>query len=681
MKASPTPNALIYETSLYLQQHAYNPVQWYPWSEAVLQKAKEEDKPILLSIGYAACHWCHVMERESFEDEATAALMNQYFINIKVDREERPDLDHIYMDAVQAISGSGGWPLNVFLTPDAKPFFGGTYFPPQRVHGRLSWKEILTNIHNAYVHQRTEVEEQANKLASHLNHANSFTWAKSTTDNAFSKASISSIHNQILKQADTIWGGFGKAPKFPQTFTINNLLYYYLYEQQDNSLKQAVLSLEKMCNGGIYDHVQGGFARYSTDDQWLAPHFEKMLYDNALIISSLALAYQITSNHLLKNTIHQTLSFIQDEMMTSNYGFYCAFDADSEGVEGKYYVWQKEELDALLGDDAAMFCAYFNVEENGNWEGTNILWKRTDIVHPLIQDLQNNTDDFEDRIHACLRILKAARKKRIPPQLDTKIILGWNALMNQAFVKAYNATQKEEYLFIAEKNMQYLTAQFYQEQQWHHVAQNNTVKYFAFLDDLAYLASALITLYEATANTAYLHQAKEIVTYCIDQYTDAEQIFFYYTSKHQTDVLLRKKEIYDGATPSGNSVMAENLIQLSIFYDIPAWRERAESMLQTLIKPVVQYPTSFGVWVKLLMALAYGLQEIVITGVDAKQTLPEILKHRVKLGVLQCFDTAENFNWPLLAGKEISNSTVFYLCSNYACTAPQKTLSNFLGKM
>ncbi|MCH5714993.1 thioredoxin domain-containing protein [Niabella hibiscisoli] len=345
-------NALIHETSPYLLQHAHNPVNWYPWGEEALQKAITEDKPILVSIGYAACHWCHVMERESFEDEATAALMNEHFINIKIDREERPDLDHIYMDAVQAMAGSGGWPLNAFLTPDKKPFYGGTYFPPQAVMNRPSWKEVLVAVSDAFKNQRTDIEEQANGLTQHLFQANSF--GISAGEQIINIDQIDAACDNLLKQADKQWGGFGAAPKFPQTFSIQFLLRYYTFENKrnpqlaDDALKQALLSLDKMIEGGIYDQIGGGFARYSTDPEWLAPHFEKMLYDNALLITTLSEAYAITQNEYYKRTIEHTLTFIDRELTHPSNGFYAALDADSEGEEGKYYVWQLKEIQELL---------------------------------------------------------------------------------------------------------------------------------------------------------------------------------------------------------------------------------------------------------------------------------------------------------------------------------------------
>ncbi|MBW7952625.1 MAG: thioredoxin domain-containing protein, partial [Chitinophagaceae bacterium] len=364
-------NHLINETSPYLLQHAHNPVNWYPWGNESLTLAKNENKIILLSIGYAACHWCHVMEKESFENEETAKLMNENFINIKIDREERPDLDSIYMDVVQTITGSGGWPLHVFLTPHQKPFFGGTYFPPKRLYGRLSWKEVLQNIIKAFKEKKDEIESQAEQLTQHLFTANNFLTNQNISNagfDFFTTEALNTITKNILQQADVLDGGFGNAPKFPQTLLLQFLLRQFHNTQDKDALNHVLLSLNKMINGGIYDHIGGGFARYSTDAQWLAPHFEKMLYDNALMIIILSEAYQLTANHLFKEIIEQTLAFIEREMLQENGGFYCALDADSEGEEGKYYTWSKEEVEQILQQNATIFCSFYDITKNGNWE-------------------------------------------------------------------------------------------------------------------------------------------------------------------------------------------------------------------------------------------------------------------------------------------------------------------------
>ena len=369
-------NKLIEETSPYLLQHAHNPVNWFPWGEEALSKAKNEDKPILVSIGYSACHWCHVMEKESFEDEETAAVMNEHFVNIKIDREERPDLDHFYMDAVQAMTGSGGWPLNVFLTPAGKPFYGGTYFPPKNAFNRPSWKEVLLSVKDAFNQRRNEIDAQAENLTEHLTQANSFGISSPTEMEFFTKEKIDEAFVSMMKNADKVWGGFGRAPKFPQSFVIQYLLRFHYVSKNEEALQQALLSIDKMIDGGIYDQVGGGFARYSTDTEWLVPHFEKMLYDNALLISVISEAYQLTGNKRYRQVIEETIEFIKRELMHPEGGFYAALDADSEGEEGKFYVWDYEETRELLKDDGIIFSDFFDIKPAGNWEGKTILWRR-----------------------------------------------------------------------------------------------------------------------------------------------------------------------------------------------------------------------------------------------------------------------------------------------------------------
>jgi uncharacterized protein len=506
-------NKLINETSPYLLQHAHNPVKWYPWGSEALQKAKEEDKVILVSIGYSACHWCHVMERESFEDEQIAALMNEHFINIKVDREERPDIDHVYMDAVQAMSGSGGWPLNVFLTPDAKPFYGGTYFPPVNAFNRPSWTEILQSIHKAWTEKRNEIISQAENLTDYLNKSADFINADliPVPQEKDELENCKMIFSNIMNSADKEWGGFGKAPKFPQTFTIQYLLHYYYYTNDRNSLEQALLSIDKMVQGGIYDHIAGGLARYSTDREWLAPHFEKMLYDNALFISVLCDAYQLTKSEKYKDAIEKTISFILEELTHKDGGFYAALDADSEGEEGKYYVWQKREVDEILGKDAAIFCQLFDITEMGNWEEKNIP-RLLQTLEEFATQKNINEEQLKETVKACLSKLKIKRAERIRPGLDDKIILSWNALMLKALAKAAVVLQNEMYKNAAVTNFNFLLKHFTEGNQLFHTWKNGYAKHPAFLDDYAFLAEACLYMYDLTFDSNYFKKAMIYVT-------------------------------------------------------------------------------------------------------------------------------------------------------------------------
>jgi len=663
-------NQLIGESSPYLLQHAHNPVNWYPWGNEALEKAKTENKPILVSIGYAACHWCHVMERESFEDEATAAIMNEHFINIKIDREERPDLDHIYMDAVQAMTGGGGWPLNVFLTPDAKPFYGGTYFPPKRAFNRPSWQETLYGVIQAFRERRHEIDAQAENLTEHLTQSNAFGLKKSGEDEFFSMENVHTVFQNIMNNADKQWGGFGKAPKFPQTFSIQFLLRYYYLTANEEALTQALLSLDKMIDGGIYDQLGGGFARYSTDAEWLAPHFEKMLYDNALIISVLSEAFQLTKKQRYNEVIEETMEFIQREMLHPSAGFYSALDADSEGVEGKFYTWSIDEIEQLLGEDAAIFCEFYDVSDWGNWEHTNILWVRKSLT-VFAKEQTIKEDELKETLQRCKEKLMAARDKRIRPLLDDKIILGWNALMNTACSKAYAATGTEKYRQLAIDNMHFLLQHFAVSgtDEFSHTWKNGKSKYPAFLDDYAFLIEALLHLQEITGNTAWADKAKAVMEYVIDRFSEEATGFFYYTHAGQQDVIVRKKEVYDGAVPSGNSVMAKNLWQLSIFFDRPGWRQRSADMQASLGNAIVRYPISFGNWAGLLMETITGTNEIAITGHDAAKMLKDVLQVYIPQRVIMS-SLVQVENYPLLAGKPANDETAIYLCRSYTCQRP-----------
>ena len=671
-------NRLINESSPYLLQHAHNPVNWYPWGEEALEKAKKENKPILVSIGYAACHWCHVMERESFEDESTAAIMNEHFINIKIDREERPDLDHIYMDAVQAMTGSGGWPLNVFLTPEARPFYGGTYFPPKRAFNRPSWQETLYGVVQAFRERRHEIDAQAENLTEHLLQSNSFGLKKVAEHEIFTAAKINEAFQNLMKNADRQWGGFGKAPKFPQTFSIQFLLRYHHTTGNEEALQQALLCLDKMIDGGIYDQAGGGFARYSTDSEWLVPHFEKMLYDNALLISVLSEAYLLTRKHRYKEVIEETIDFVRREMMHPEHGFYAALDADSEGVEGKFYLWSRSEVEELLGNEASIFCEYYDITNEGNWEHRNILW-----VQKPIQEVAAahgiESEALQKIIITGKKKLLLAREQRIRPLLDDKIILGWNALMNTACSKAYAATGNEKYLRLAIANMKFLLEKFATEgQALHHTWKSGQAKFPAFLDDYAFLIEALLTLQEMTGNKQWLDTATALTSYVMDHFTEAETGFFYYTSIGQQDVIVRKKEVYDGAVPSGNSVMAKNLWQLSILKDNPGWKQRSADLVASLGMAIVRYPSSFGNWAGLLLEMITGTSEIAIVGKRAGEQLKKILQVYIPQRVIMSSEDAVE-EYPLLAGKNNDGETAIYLCRNYTCQRPVFSVNELIS--
>ncbi len=684
-------NKLAEETSPYLLQHAHNPVDWHPWGDEALNKAKEEDKPLLVSIGYAACHWCHVMEKESFEDEETAGIMNEYFVNVKIDREERPDLDHIYMDAVQAMTGSGGWPLNVFLTPDGRPFYGGTYFPPKAIYNRPSWKDVLAGVANAWAEKRTDIDQQATNLTGHIVQSNSFgqqaVAGNINIEALFSQEVADTMFKNIMGTADQQEGGFGNAPKFPQTFTIGYLLRYYYQTKNEQALEQACLSLDKMIQGGLYDHLGGGFARYSTDREWLVPHFEKMLYDNALLVMALCDAYQLTQKPLYKQAVEETLAFVERELYCRNSpstgggrgeaGFYSALDADSEGVEGKFYVWQKAEIEEVLQQDAAIFCEFYDVTGAGNWEHTNIL----NIRKPLEEfAIEKNipVDTLQQLLKKGREKLLQHRGTRIRPLLDDKVLLGWNALMNSAYSRAYSVFGNIQYEQVARENMEFIWQRFSHDGlNFFHTYKKEVARYPAFLDDYAYLIQALIHLQEISGKADYLYKAKSLTEWVIEHFSEEGTGYFFYTHKGQQDVIVRKKEVYDGAVPSGNAIMAFNLQYIGVVFDITGYRERAIKMCAGLQQAVHRYPGSFGVWATMILSIFGGIAELAIIGKNAAAVRRELLGHFIPFRVLQSAQEPDN-DLPLLANKPTSPDTQIYLCKDYQCSAPVNNVSDLI---
>ncbi|MFC4262500.1 thioredoxin domain-containing protein [Ferruginibacter yonginensis] len=676
-------NELIHETSPYLLQHAHNPVHWQPWGEKALQLAKTLQKPILVSIGYSACHWCHVMEKESFENEATAAIMNEHFINIKIDREERPDIDHIYMDAVQAMTGSGGWPLNVFLTPDAKPFFGGTYFPPVKAYNRPSFTDVLLHIHHSWLNENDVIIQQAHTLTNHLKKSNNFIDLKNkivvdVDKPAFSKQDCINIIQNILSKADTVEGGFGKAPKFPQTFSINCLLQgaYFFYD--DKALQQATLSLKKMLYGGIYDQLAGGLCRYSTDDVWLAPHFEKMLYDNALFIVSLGNAYAFTKDDDFKIGIEKTIAFLLNEMKHPEGGFFAALDADSEGVEGKFYVWDEQSFKNTVGEHAEFVAAYFDVTKEGNWEHHNILR----VQQPLSIVAQQFDLDFSTAttiINQAKATLLQERSKRVRPGTDDKILLGWNALLVTAFCKAYAVLQNDMYKHEAVTLMAFIEQKFMEKEgTFLHTYKNGVAKYPAFLDDYAYLIEACIALQEITSDQSYLFKAQQYATFVIKNFSDTDSPYFFFTDEQQTDVIVRKIELYDGATPSANAVMAKNLYYLSVVFDRQEWRKKSVEMIESLKTIISTHSNSFGVWAANAINIAAGINEISVIGTNMMPLLKNVLPEYIPNCIIQ--STLTNSDMPLFKNRFVFSKTFIYLCRYFICEKPFSNTSELFNE-
>jgi uncharacterized protein YyaL (SSP411 family) len=664
-------NDLSKETSPYLLQHAHNPVQWKPWSDTLFATATAADKPILLSIGYAACHWCHVMERESFEDEAVADYMNTHFINIKVDREERPDIDHIYMDALQAMTGSGGWPLNIFLLPNGQPFYGGTYFPPNAMQNRASWMDVLKGVQAAFDSNREKLVEQATHLTAHLLQSNIKAQQSQASEVIATTEEFQMIAQRILQNADTQWGGFGAAPKFPQTFSIQVLFRNYFQNKDQASIVHAIRSIDKMIQGGIYDHVGGGFSRYSVDAMWQAPHFEKMLYDNALILGTLAEAYQITKKPIYQEVIQATFTFLQRELFNGSGGYYAALDADSEGVEGKFYTWSYDELKEIITPEIFdAFIAYYQVTPNGNWEHINILWTQNEIEKEWEPAWQNE-----------LKKLFDARAVRVRPALDHKVILGWNAMLIVGFCKMNAATGNHLYKKAAIECMDWLESNLYHadENYFYHSIANGIPKAQAFLDDYANLIQAYIQLQEMTGDTSYLFKAKKWMDYVLIHFIDEDGLYFYYTASYQKDVIIRKKESYDGAQPSGNALICSSLFYLGQVFDLTEWRKQAEKMIHSIRPSLLQYPSSFGFWAQSFYQMSTGMIELVGVGPSVYESLPALNAAFVPNSIRLMSQVQED-SIPLLKGKQgIDNQ--FFICKNNSCSAPMTSVELILANI
>lgn len=671
-------NQLQHETSPYLLQHVHNPVNWYAWKPAAFKRAIEEDKPILVSIGYSTCHWCHVMERESFEDKEVAEFMNEHFICIKVDREERPDVDQIYMEACQVLTGGGGWPLNCFLTPDKRPFYAGTYYPPMPAHNRPSWLQVLMNISHAFQNKRDTVEDQANRLTHIIkNSGKNFTGNQLTIvsdESPFKPKVLDKLYEGLRRSFDKKEGGFGGAPKFPGSMSLSFLLGYHYHQKNQEALDHVLLSLDKMSMGGIYDHIGGGFSRYTVDEKWLVPHFEKMLYDNALLVGLLADAYKITKKELYRSTIEETLTWVAREMTHPEGGFYAAQDADSEGVEGKYYVWDRKEINEILGSDAVFFNGFYDISEKGNWEGHNIV-NRKYSYDAFAEMIGAEPDFLKSKLSAAKVKLFNVRDQRIHPGLDDKILLDWNALMCTAYAKAYSALGVEAYKEAALRNMTFLQKHFRKENsvQYYHTYKKGTAQYDAFLDDYAFMIEALIELHNITYDTEYLTEAGRLTDYVLEQFQDKGDHLFFFTSSDQKDVPIRRKDLYDSATPSGNATMVRNLQQLGILLGKEAYRDTAVNMLTTMKSAIVKYPSSFSRWSAAIMDQVAGLPEIAVVGSTSFEMAKEINSHYWPVKTLMATN-AEQEHFPLLAGKSTTDDTWIYLCQDYACRQPVKTI-------
>lgn len=580
-------NRLIHEKSPYLLQHAYNPVNWYPWGEEAFAKAKRENKPVFVSIGYSTCHWCHVMERESFEDKETAELLNEKFVSIKVDREERPDIDSIYMNICQMMTGHGGWPLSVFLTSEQKPFYAGTYFPNVTRYGMPSFKEVITQLSNQYADKRDEIENIAEDAKNALQQM-----ARRQGDKLPGKAVLHNAYKQLSKSFSARYGGFGEAPKFPIPHYLMFLLKYYKWTDADLALKMVEKTLDSIADGGIYDHIGFGLARYSTDEKWLVPHFEKMLYDNALLLYVYSEVYQVTKKERYQKIAEQIITFIDREMTDSAGGFYSAIDADSEGVEGKYYVWTKEEVLEVLGkEDGELFCQVFDITEGGNFEGNNIPNLIDTKKLAAFSDAKLSDTEGEARLEKCRKALLDKRTERIYPHLDDKILTSWNAFMIAALAKAGKVFKHQVYIEKAERALAFIEVKLIVDGQLYARYRDGEAKYPAYLDDWAFLLWAYIELYEASFSYRYLQKAEDAAKKMQEVFWDEEDGGFFFISKEGEELLVREKQIYDGAIPSGNSVAAYCLQRLGHLTGETKWLELTEQLWKLFKKEVDSYGT------------------------------------------------------------------------------------------
>ncbi len=680
-----TLNHLEGQTSPYLLQHVSNPVDWYPWSNEALERAKNEDKPIIVSIGYSTCHWCHVMERESFEDQQVADFMNAHFVNVKVDREERPDLDSIYMEACQLISGSGGWPLNCFLTPELKPFFAGTYYPPKDAYGKPSWLNVLRHMADAFANKRSMVEDQASRLQGFIAESDekllNDAFAPAATSGLGNRMFVDDLYYNIRERFDRLNGGFGGAPKFPGTMSLHYLLCYYHLTKNEEALNHVVFSLEKMIKGGIYDQLEGGFSRYATDVEWLAPHFEKMLYDNALICNLAAETYKITGNSWCIKAISETFEFLNVHFKSPEGGYFSAIDADSEGVEGKYYVWNATEIADLLGADYELFAAYYDVQPAGNWEHSTIL-RIVDDLKGLAERMGMSVEIAAVKLDTCRKLLASHRMKRIAPSIDRKIILGWNALLASSFAKGYEATLVPRYLTDAIELMDSLVLLFKSKVNgsYNHSYTSSKLSTEAFLDDYAYLIAALLDVYKISQSQKYLQEAIFLVDYLNQFFLDRDKGMYFMNAATVTDVLMRKKELYDNATPSGNSTMAVNLFKCYYFTQNEEYRTLATRMMLQTQEATKKYTTSFARWAEAAMWCYYPATEVGVLGPQFLPLVAQLNQQFHPLILIAGSEVPQTGN-KLLEDKLADVPAKIYICTEGTCQAPIQDVQEAISRL
>ena len=670
------PNHLINETSPYLLQHADNPVEWFPWGEEAFAKAKSENKPVLLSIGYSACHWCHVMAHESFENEAIARLMNEHFVNIKVDREERPDLDQVYMSAVQMMTHQGGWPMTVFLTPDGVPFYGGTYFPPQDRYNIPGFPRVLLGVSQAFQEQQDDIRETGASLVQELRRLSE----TGGSDHPIELELLSAAHAGIVRGYDTVNGGFGSAPKFPPAMTLEFLLRTHLRTGNQDALKMVGHTCRKMAEGGMYDQLGGGFHRYSTDSRWLVPHFEKMLYDNALLSRLYLHYFQVSQDALARETVTGILDYVLREMTHPDGGFYSTQDADSEGHEGKFFVWDMAEVREALGNnDAALFSAYYNITEAGNFEGKNI----PNVTRPrseVAQAQDISESDLQASLDRSKRKLFELREQRVKPGRDEKILTAWNGLMLASFAEAGVVLNRPDYTEAARRNAEFVLSGLRRDGSLLRTWKDGIAKFNAYLEDYAFLVEGLVTLYETTGEFQWLTEALALTETMIEEFWDEERGAFFFTGKSHESLIVRSKDYFDNATPSGNSVAAMVLLRLALLMNNEKYRSLATAVLREVADQARRYPSGFGYALSAADFLLSTPKEVAIVAADQADLGPmlaETWRRYLPNKVVAAGGTIPLLeNRPMLDGLATA-----YVCENYTCKQPVtdlKTLAELL---
>jgi uncharacterized protein YyaL (SSP411 family) len=669
------PNKLASETSPYLQQHAENPVEWYPWGGEAFERARREDKPVLLSVGYAACHWCHVMAHESFEDEATARIMNEHFVNVKVDREERPDVDGIYMQAVQAMTGHGGWPMTVFLTAEGTPFYGGTYFPPEDRPGMPSFTRVLHAVADAYRDRRGDVERSAQSIRQLYD----VTVGPTQASGALSPLLLDRAFRGLSRAHDVRHGGFGGAPKFPQAMSLDFALTHWARSGEAYPLEIVQQSFLRMARGGIYDQVGGGFHRYAVDATWLIPHFEKMLYDNGLLMRLGVHLWQATKNEEVRRVTEETATWLAREMTSPEGGFYSSLDADSEGEEGRFYVWDEQETDSLLGDDAAVAKSYWGVTRGGNFEGKNILHVPND---PRV--VAARSDLSEEEVAAVIArakpVLYAARAKRVWPGRDEKVIASWNGLALRGLAEAARAFGNEEFRTLALRNGEFLFREMTRDgdgaaPRVMRSYKGGEAKIGGFLDDYAALGLAALALYELTFERTWLDRARRLASSTLRWFWDDTVNAFYDTPHDHERLITRPRDVTDNATPAGTSLAVELLLRLSELLQDADMQRRAIHVLETLAEPMAQHPAAFGHLLGTADMAVRGAVELALVGdpgrADFRALADVAADHYVPALVIAGGRPGETDDVALLAGRPTTEDrATAYLCRQYACDAP-----------